>query len=415
MSARGGMIATFFSLKGNPRACLWTEPLWAIPYNLYLPYVALYMRGLGITPAEIGYITSISLLVQIVASALSGVLADKMGRRLCTLVIDLIAWTIPTLLWAFARSYGWFVAAALFNGLWRVTTNSWGLLLTEDTDDELVVRCFSLAQLTGLLAAFIAPVSKIAVDIYGVVPTMRALYLFAAVSMTLKLFLLYRIGTETQMGLKRLAQTKDISVWRLIWDCKDIFLELIRQKRMLFTIGVLAVFQIVTTLNTSFWAVFITEQLAINPGDVALYTTFKSLIIMACIFLLIPRIRFSRFKPPMLLGWGVFGVSQILLLAAPGGSGVGVLIASTAFEALALALLAPLVDSLLFINAEPSERARILGLIYGLMTLIVAGFPALAGKLMALNPGSPFWINLVMLVAGSVLTAALWRERQRAD
>ena len=31
------------SLRGNQLACLYTEPLWGIPYNLYVPFVSVYM------------------------------------------------------------------------------------------------------------------------------------------------------------------------------------------------------------------------------------------------------------------------------------------------------------------------------------------------------------------------------------
>ena len=75
------MIRTLFGLKGNPRSCIWLEPLWGIPYNLYLPYVTLFMTRLGMTPADIGLITSVTLVSQMISAILSGVLADKLGRR----------------------------------------------------------------------------------------------------------------------------------------------------------------------------------------------------------------------------------------------------------------------------------------------------------------------------------------------
>lgn len=411
---QSGMIDTLLHVKGNPRACLWTEPLWGIPYNLYAPYIALYMVGLGLSTAEIGYVTSISLGMQIISAVMGGPLADKLGRRLCTFVGDVISWTIPTLLWTFSQNYVWFVVAAVFNGCWRTTSNSWGLLLTEGSDNELVMRCFSLTQLMGLLAAFFAPLSKLAVDTFGVVPTMRVLYGFACVMMTLKFWILYRVGTETEMGERRMRETKDQSVWQLVWGLKDVFLRMIREKRMILTIGILSSFLVVTTLNSSFWSVFITKQLGIADGDVALYTTFKSLIIMGCIFVIVPRLRFSRFKNPMLAAWGVMALSQALLLAASRGAAVPMMIASVALEAIALSMLSPLTDSLLFIHADPEERARILGLIYGLMVLAATLFPALAGKLSTISLAAPFWINLVMLAIGAVLTVFLWDETKCA-
>ena len=56
------MLCTLFLLKGNARACLWTEPLWGVPYNLCLPYASLYMAALGLSPSEIGLVASIGIV-----------------------------------------------------------------------------------------------------------------------------------------------------------------------------------------------------------------------------------------------------------------------------------------------------------------------------------------------------------------
>ena len=45
--ARNPLIDLLVHLKGNERACLWTEPLWGIPYNLYVPFVSVYMAALA--------------------------------------------------------------------------------------------------------------------------------------------------------------------------------------------------------------------------------------------------------------------------------------------------------------------------------------------------------------------------------
>ena len=114
----------------------------------------------------------------------------------------------------------------------------------------------------------------------------------------------------------------------------------------------------------------------------------------------------------MLIGWGVFAASQCLLLFAPYGASIPLLISSVALEAIAVSMLSPLTDSLLFINADPEERARILGLIYGLMVMAATAFPAVAGWFSKLSLAAPFWINLIMLLVGAILTVALWRKTQ---
>lgn len=55
------MMDTLLSLRGNQRACLYTEPLWGIPYNLYMPFVSVYMAALGFRQRRSAWPTPYSL------------------------------------------------------------------------------------------------------------------------------------------------------------------------------------------------------------------------------------------------------------------------------------------------------------------------------------------------------------------
>ena len=103
------LVNTLLSLEGNPRACVWTEPLWGIPFQLYAPYASLYMMALGVTERQIGLITSISMLLQVFSALLGGAITDKLGRKRTTLVFDVISWSIPCLIWAFSQNFTHFL------------------------------------------------------------------------------------------------------------------------------------------------------------------------------------------------------------------------------------------------------------------------------------------------------------------
>jgi MFS family permease len=111
------LITTLKSLRGNPRGVVFTEPIWGIPYNLYAPYVSIYMLALGLTDKQIGLTVSISWGFQIIMALLSGVVTDKLGRRLTTLIFDIASWSIPALISALAQNYWYFLAAAVINSL----------------------------------------------------------------------------------------------------------------------------------------------------------------------------------------------------------------------------------------------------------------------------------------------------------
>lgn len=408
---KNGMIQSMREMTGNARACIVTEPLWGIPYNLCAAYVSLYMRELGLSALDIGLIGSLYLMVSVVSSVLSGVITDKLGRKRTTFIFDIIIWSIPELLWAFAQNRAWFVAAAMLNGMMRITGNSWGLLMVEDTEDEMVLRLNSLAQLMGLITVFIAPLSGMAVGRFGVVPTMRVIYLLGFVLMTTKFVVLNFMATETKIGRQRMLETKDQSMMKLLMSCKDVYVHLIKERRILLTMALIAVFQIVSKLNELYLGPYASEAIGIAKGSWVYVTSLKSLVTLGCILLVVPRIRLASFKRPMLLAWGLFMLGQLLLVVAPkGGSGVWLLFVDAVCEGFALCILTPMIDTMLVINADPTRRARIYGLVYGTILVPVTFFPTIAGWLSGFTASAPFLINLVMLCLGALLTVMLSRQ-----
>ena len=401
------LIATFFKLKGNTKACVWTEPLWGVPYNLYAPYVTRYMIALGLSMTDIGMLATLSLVIEIIFSALSGVLTDKLGRRKCTVIFDTLSWSVPELIWAFSQNFTWFVVAALFNGMWKVTENSWNLLLTEDTPREQLVPAFSMSSFMGVVAVLIAPLSKFAVDAFGLVMTMRVLYVITCISMTAKFLILYKYSRETGPGVIRMELTKDKSIFRLIWECKDVYLRIIREKRMLLTLLLLAIYQLITTVNNNCWATFVVEYLGFKDSDLSWFAMAKGFVTLAAILIIVPRIKNINFKRPMLCSAAMFALAQGLLLMQdammlPKAAMWPLMIGCVALEALAVSMISPLTSSLLFINADPDDRARIFGMVYATIALMVCVFPTIIGYLADISLYLPFFINIALFAAMGV-------------
>ncbi len=413
---RQGMIATMKSLTGNARACVLTEPLWGIPYYLCMAYASPYMAELGVSESQIGLIGTIYLIVAVIASFLSGLLTDKFGRRWTTFLCDLFIWSIPELLWAFSQNFAWFLVAAVLNGFMRITANSWGLLLVEDSDDEMVLKCNSLAQLMGLVSVVVMPFSGLAVGRFGLVPTMRVLYFLGFVLMTTKFIVLNCMAHETSIGVQRMKETKDQSILSMLLGCKDVYLHLLRDKRILLTMAMIAMFQIVSRLNEYFMSLYAIGSIGISKADWVWFAFVKSLITCACILIIMPRIRLSGFKRPLLWAWSIFILSQLLLMLAPGGAmGIAMLALCAVCEGIALFLISPIIDTMLVINADPALRARIYGLVYGTILLGAALFPWIAGVLSGITSRAPFVINVLAMCGAMALTVALSRARQEKE
>lgn len=391
------VIDTLLHLTGNGRACLWTEPLWGIPYNLYMPFVAVYMAALGLSPTQIGIVSTVYFASQVVWSLLSGVLTDKLGRRKCTLIYDTLSWTVPTLLWMAAQDFSWFVVAAVFNGANRVTENSWNLLMAEEAPPDKLVHMYSITHIAGVISSFIAPLTYIFVQRYSVVPTMRVLYGITCVMMTAKFIILYVYSHETPIGLRRMADTKHMSLLRYLGDSPKILLQMLRQPRVMLTVGFIACLSAVRNVLDNFWPLLVTDKLGISAENLSIFSTVKSLLMLLAYFTVVPKLRPTGFRFPLLGSVALLLATQVLLVFLPEGAFVLVTIGALA-EAFALSILSPLSATIQMVNTEKEQRARINGWLYALCLGVTSPFGVIAGVLSEMNRIYPFFLTIVLLL-----------------
>src|SRR5215211_1729897 len=202
------LFQTLFELKGNPRVTVWTEVMFGIPYNLYAPFFSVYMLAFGMTDQQIGALASLGLLVQIFSALLSGVIVDKFGRRLTLFVSDVLCWSVPCLIWAFAQDLRFFVAAAVMNSLWRISHTAWTCLLVEDAEERHLVHIWTWIMIFAVCSAFLAPLGGWFVGRYALIPAVRGLFVFGFLVLTAKFVILYRYSHETVRGVQRMAETR---------------------------------------------------------------------------------------------------------------------------------------------------------------------------------------------------------------
>jgi MFS family permease len=406
------LVITLLSLKGNPRASVLTEPMWGIPFNLYIPYASIYMLALGVSDAQIGMIASLGLLIQPIFALLSGALTDKFGRRLTTLVSDLLSWSIPCLIWAVAQDIRYFVVAAVFNAMWRISMNSWTCLLVEDADSDQLVHIWTWIHIAGLMAAFFAPLAGLLIAAIDLVPAVRILYLFAFIMMTVKAWILYRYSTETKQGYIRMEETQDKPLLSLLGGLKEVLVQILRTPRTLVVLGIMVVMGIVMMINSTFWSILATEKLGILAEHLAIFPFAKSGLMLILYFLLVPRLNVRRFRNPMILGFAGFLTANLILVTMPSGN-YFLLLISVLIEAASLAMFGPLLDALTIISIDNAERARINSILFAVVILLTSPFGWIAGQLSEINRVLPFVLNICLFIIGSGLVWLAWRWRDR--
>jgi len=408
MAVSHPLINTIKSLKGNQRTLVLLEPMWGIPYNLYIPYATIYMYSLGIKDTEIGIIASVGMVFQILFSLLGGVITDKLGRRLTTLIFDMISWAVPSIILAFSHNFVHFIIAAALNAMIRIPMNSWTGLLAEDARKDQIVSIFTLIYIFALGAAFFSPLSGLLVNRFGVVPTMRGLYLFMALSLIIKVLIGYFGTKETTVGLVRMKEMKHHSILYGLGQYGDVFKHILKSPATLSTLGLMFIMNVVGVINGTFWGLYSSEAIGIPKEHIAMFPFIKSVVMLISFFMILPRVHTDNFRKPMFFGFSLFAVSQVTLLAVP-PNGFYLLALSIVIEAVALSLISPLLDSMQIIMVEPKERSRIISLMYVMVIALSSPFGWIAGMLSSIDRRLPFVLILGMLTFGFFLT---WMAKQ---
>jgi MFS family permease len=408
------LVTTLLNLEGNPRASVFTEPMWGIPYNLFSPYASVYMLALGINDAQIGAVTSLGLVIQPLFALLSGAITDKFGRRLTTFISDLLAWSLPCLIWAVAQDIRYFIVAVIFNAMWRIPSNSWTCLLVEDADENQLVHIWTWVYIAGLLSGFFAPLAGVMVGTIELVPAVRLLYLLAFLMMTMKGWILYRYSTETRQGHIRMQETRTQPFFSLLGGYGAVLKQILRTPHTLVVLGIMFVVSVVMMVNGTFWSILVTEKLDIPAEHLAIYPFAKSALMLILYFVLVPRLNLRRFRNPMLLGFTGFLVSHLILITMPAGN-YWLLLISVLIEAISLAMYGPMLDSLVIISIAPEERARINAILASVVILLTSPFGWIAGQLSEANRTFPFILNICLFLAGMGLVTLAWRLRTQQE
>jgi MFS family permease len=380
--------------------------------NLCLPYASVYMIALGLKDWEIGLIASVYMLSQVVFAFLGGPVTDKLGRRKTVAVFDFIAWSVPCLIWLKAESFAFFLVAALLNGTMKVTQNAWDCLLVEDAEKSEITKIYSLVISSGQLSALFAPVASVLVSRLTLVPAVRILYLNAFVIMTVKIILLYVFSRETRTGIVRLRETKGVSMAALLLGYRGVLKIIGRSPGTVFSLLISALVSIVSMVNITFWQVIASKKIGVSDVLLPFFPMFRSVLALLFFFTIIPALTKKDLKFPLLEGFAVYFIGQVVLILTPaeGALRYVVLCVSLVFDGFGLSMLGMLAESLVALHVDAAERARVMAIQHMIIMFVTAPFGWIAGMLSGLSRSLPFVLNLAVLAAGFVATAVYYRR-----
>ncbi|HHU77788.1 MAG: MFS transporter [Caldicoprobacterales bacterium] len=401
------LLRTLFELRGNSRACVYTEPMWGLSMNLCLPYATVYMLTFGMNDVQVGIITSIYMFSQMIFAFLSGLIIDKMGRRKSTAVFDFLAWSLPCLIWAFSQGFWFFVVAAMLNGMMKITTVSWDCLLVEDAPKDKITQIYSWVIISGNLSALFAPVSSILVAKLTLTPAIRVLYINAFVIMTAKILILYKFSTETAVGKIKRDESRNLSWTEMLTGYKSALYKIMASRGTKFAIVVSVLVEIAAMLGMTFWQIIASRRIGVPDALLPIFPMFRSILSILFFFAIISHIKQTRLKWPLYGGFLSSIAGCILLISIRNVDVWGYVILSISlfFEALGTAVLNTLRESLVAIHADPAERSGIMALLQTTVMLVSVPFGYIGGLLSDISRVLPFVLTIVLLLVGMLATA----------
>ena len=406
------LIGFLVGVRGNLRASLWTEPMWGIPFHLFWPFFTVYMFHLGVLDAQIGLLLALGRLLMVFSALIGGIITDKFGRRLTTLIGDIVSWSIPVAIWMVSQDFWWFLAAALIHGTAQISSISWECLWIDDIseDGEKIKHFFNWLYICGLLAVFFAPIAGVFIARYSLVPVVRVLLGIAFVSMTAKFIVMYVFTTETERGKERMKETKNIPFTTLLLGYKEVFIQIVRSKSMRRAVCLQSLMQVTLLVSSTFFALYVTQNIGLPDEFLAYFPILRSAVMLIFLFFIQNRLYVFGERKVMFTGIGFFLLSLAVLLISPEGGWV--LPAVYIFiEACAAALLMPRIDTLAASSMDPKERARIRSLFNMTILAVVSPFAYFAGILSEMDRRLPFVLNACVFVI-MIFFIAAGRKRQ---
>lgn len=384
-------------LKGNALVYAQTEPIWALIAGLSLYYYPMYMKALGVTEMQMGLLNSIAGIFGAITAIVSGPLTDKMGRKRTTVIFNIVSWSFTMAIWALSHNFWYFLAATIFNAFIKIPAISGNCLVVEDTPCDSRCYYFSFIILINLVSGLFTPITGVLINILGIVPAMRLVYLLCFLITTSLFLLRYRRVKETKLGIKlmKLRLRKKVSIKRKALDYMRAIKYIINTPLtfVAFIIVLLTNFQIGFGFFTT---VYLSNILEFPVSIISKLPVITALVNIAAYFTFIPRLHQKDETNNLVLGLALSVISSAIFLTIGRGDYI-TLIISTAIGAVGNMIMYTFRDTLWSNVIDEKQRTNVLSECQALISLMAVPSGVISGLLYSGNAKYPFIVVLAIL------------------
>ncbi len=409
---------SFKMLKGNTKTSVVCEPLFGIPFVLFSFYLSLYMKELGVTDQQLGYIISLGYIAGIFLSLISGAVTDRLGRKRTTLIFDIISWPLTLVIYLVSNSFALFALATITNNFGKIVGVSWNLMIIEDADNEQRVSAFNILNIINISTGIIIPLAGLLVNAYGVVISERVFLIYAAVSMGVMIIVRNRFYKETSVGQRIIDERKTNPATRIklknLLPFKSTGVFKGNPKAVIAAVVYVLFFIYIPlgTFNSLFFAPFMTEVLGLEKSSISILGGVYSGVMLVIFVFLIPRISKLNNTRNMQLGFLIQAIMLVLLILIPTGSMISAILCIGAYAA-GFGLSRPFIDSMFAEISEGDERAGIYSLINTINCILTALIAFVSGSIYIFEPRLLYVMSVIILLSAIILLSVYNRINRK--
>jgi MFS family permease len=409
------ILDTFRILKGNTLVSVICEPMWAFPFALFNFYLSLYMKELGVTDRQLGYLISLGYMFSIFSSLFSGVIVDKLGRKRTALIFDFICWPLALLVYFISDRFALFALATFLNSFSKLVHVAWSLMVIEDADNEQRIAAYSVLNFINIISGLTVPLAGVLVGKFGVITAEKVFLAFGIVSISTMTVLRNYFYKETKIGQRIINERRKNPVplnWKNIIPLRAAVL-LKGNVKAITAALVYILFYIYIPLGTVqslYFAPYMTEFMNLDKSSISILGGVYSGVVLFALIFIIPAIARHNNARNIMYGLAIQAVSFLLLIMLPKGSLPATILYIGAY-ALGFGICRPFIDAMLAEATEGYERAGIYSLINTVACAATAVLGFISGSIYLLDPRFIYIISIAILAVCIILLAVHLRVK----
>ncbi|QFP75325.1 MFS transporter (plasmid) [Deinococcus sp. AJ005] len=405
---RGLQLQALAGLPRNARNAILMEPLWGVFGVVVLYYAPLYMSSVGLSSTQIGLLGSMTLALSFLFQAVAAPITNRVGRKRTTLIGDLISWTMPMFVWAFANSFAAFALAAVLAASGRIVTVSWSLLLIEDVEEWQRARVFGIINLIVTVCGLLTPLVGLVIAQHGVTATMRGFYILGGVGMTVMFLWRNAITDETRSGVAAMAQHRELGLSQSVRHTLGLVAGMRGHPGLM---GITAFYLLTVFIEqlSLFQILFLQQTLNFSAQTLSFVPFVAAFVTLLLYGVALPRLSRLPLGRTLMVVRALGLVGAVALLFVPAGNTAAMLAAVGLLGGVTFLTLTYR-DAALFSRLPQNGTADLFSAVQTLTLLCAIPAAGLAGALFAASPRSLF--VLIAALCAVLLLLAVWLARR---